>query len=217
MRPDKITWYMNIAKEGAMRSPCTRRKCCALLIKNDSIIAMGYNGSIRGAMNCGEEIPCLKDIHDEAHYTSFEYCPAVHAEQNVIINAARAGVSTLGSTLIFNATEIGKSDRPCHLCRRYMIQAGIKDCYYVSKEGETIHENVEIWVILENDWMREKLNEGREKCDSICPRCNKPCPKSQLPSSPEQNFCDKHGERVTIPVHAIVNKGPVNIGRRLRY
>jgi dCMP deaminase len=152
---------MNLAKVLATCSPCSRRKCGALLIKDDTIIATGYNGSARGALNCGIDIPCLKDIHNEAHYTSFEHCPALHAEHNVIINAGRAGVSTVGATLYLNATEIGKSERPCHLCRRYMIQAGIKDCYYVNKVGIIIHEMVEEWIKLENQWMTEQSkNEG---------------------------------------------------------
>lgn len=153
-RPDKISYYLNIAKVVGSRSPCTRRQLGAILVKNDAIISSGYNGSIRGALNCGEEIPCLKDIHDEAHYTSFEFCPAVHAEQNAIINAGRTGISTVGATLFLNGSQ---SDRPCHLCRRYCIQAGIKDCWYMNKDGIPVYEKVKEWIKMENEWMKERL------------------------------------------------------------
>jgi len=155
-RPSKVEYYLNIAKVVGSRSPCTRRQLGAILVKNDGIISSGYNGSARGTLNCGKDIPCLKDVHDEAHYVSFEYCPAIHAEQNAILNAGRAGISTIGTTLFLNGGD-GQSGRPCHLCRRYCIQAGIKDCWYINKDGKAIYEEVKEWIRLENRWMESKL------------------------------------------------------------
>ncbi len=39
---------------------------------------------------------------DEPHYQSYNYCPAVHAEENSIINAAREGISVKGGILFLN-------------------------------------------------------------------------------------------------------------------
>ncbi len=141
----------------ALRSPCTRRKFGAIIVKDDVIISTGYNGSVRGSLNCGEEIICLKDLHKEQPYKSYEHCPAVHAEVNVILNVAReGGAPTKGATLYLGYVKDGdvkKSDRPCQNCRRVIIQAGIKDVYYEDKDGKIQHEDVSDWVKMENEWM----------------------------------------------------------------
>lgn len=157
MRPTKIKYYLNIARDIASRSTCTRRRFGAILVRNDTIISTGYNGSVRGATNCGESIRCLKDLHKEPSYQSYEHCPAVHAEVNTILNAAREGHSTTGATLYLNIGnsdgDKNKSDRPCRNCRREAIQAGIYDCYYVDNKGKVQHEFISDWVVLENNFM----------------------------------------------------------------
>jgi len=175
-RPDKISWYFQIAKDVALRSPCiSRRRFGAILVKDDAIIATGYAGTVRGAINCGIDCPCLKDLYNEAQYKSYEHCPSIHGEMNAIINAARAGISTVGATL-FLAEVNDDNDRPCYLCRRFIIQAGIKDVYYYKKElGNMqrcgflswtnvhlpiIHEEVSDWVKLENDWIQDQLKDA---------------------------------------------------------
>ena len=159
---NKVEYYLDIAKTIAEASKCARRKFGALIVKDDAIIATGYNGSVRGAKNCGEDVPCLKDLYNEAHYMSYNYCPAVHAEKNAILNAARVGAKVFGTTLYLSTSTGDNGDRPCYLCRRVMINAGIKDCYYIDKDGNVIHELVSNWINLENLWI-EKLLEGRRK------------------------------------------------------
>jgi dCMP deaminase len=140
-----------------MRSPCfERRQFGAILVKNDVIISTGYCGSVRGAINCGIDCKCLKNLHKEEAMKSYNHCPSVHAEMNVVVNAARNGVSTVGSTLYLSTPQEG--DRPCFLCRRFLIQAGVKDCYYKSKDGSILHETAEEWIELENKWISEQLN-----------------------------------------------------------
>jgi dCMP deaminase len=155
MRINKINHYLNVAKTMAERSPCSRRKFGAILVKNDTIISTGYNGSPRGTFNCGEDVKCLKDVHNEEHYKSYEHCPAIHAEMNVVINAARSGISTIDSTLFLSGYE-NYSERPCILCRRFIIQAGVADCYYYDKEGKIVYEKVEEWQSMENEWMKNE-------------------------------------------------------------
>lgn len=155
-RPEKITYYFDIARTIAERSSCSRRKLGAILVKNDSIISTGYNGSIRGGLNCGIEIKCLKDVHMIPALTKPEtdLCSAIHAEENVIINCARNGTSTIGATLYLSSFE-GKSQRPCSRCRKMIIQAGIKDCWYIDLDNSQKHEEVSTWVELENQWMKD--------------------------------------------------------------
>jgi len=161
-RPDKITYYFNIARTVAQRSPCSRRQLGAILVKNDSIISTGYNGSIRGGLNCGIEVKCLKDIQNIPSYQGHDLCSAIHAEENAIINCARSGISTIGSTLFLAPLE-GKSQRPCARCRKMIIQAGIKDCYYIDLDFTVKHEEISSWVELENQWMREIETKGAEQ------------------------------------------------------
>jgi dCMP deaminase len=89
-RIDKVDWYIKIAKDIALRSPCIdRRRFGSVLVKNDAVISMGYNGSPRGTLNCGIDIPCLQNIKDVGHCKDYISCNAIHSEQNVIINSAR--------------------------------------------------------------------------------------------------------------------------------
>ena len=181
-RINKIDWYFQIAKDIALRSPCiSRRRFGAILVKDDAIIATGYAGTVRGAQNCGIDNPCLKDLWGEEPYKSYEHCCSIHAEMNAIINAARVGISTVGATL-YLAEVNDRNDRPCFLCRRFIIQAGIKDVYYYKKELGKLqpngflswtnvhlpifHETVEDWIKLENEWIQNQVKtapKGKEK------------------------------------------------------
>lgn len=152
----KVEYYLSIAREVARRSPCSRRKFGAIIVKNDRIISSGYNGSIRGALNCGIDIPCIKDVADEPAYVSYEYCPAVHAEQNAVINADPS--ERIGGTLYLAPLE-GQGDRPCYKCRRMMVQGQLAKCIYIAKDGSIKEEDVKDWVEMENKWMLEKLDE----------------------------------------------------------
>ena len=153
-RPSKIENFMSIAKEVAMRSPCIR-KYGAVLVKDGSIISTGYNGSVRGAVNCGLDIPCLKEIMKEPRGSYF-FCPAVHSERNAIYNAARNGSSTFGSVMFFDSPSIGGSG-PCIGCRRAMIQAGVKECYYRDENGFIVHKKTSDWIADENKFMLTNL------------------------------------------------------------
>lgn len=156
-RPSKQEGYLIIAKDIALRSPCTRRRFGAILVRDDTIIATGYNGSARGTTNCGVDCGCLKDMNLEASMRSYDHCPAVHAEMNVIINAARSGVITIGSTMYLGEIDgtIKGMDGPCFLCRRFMIQAGIYYCYYI-KDGEIVKECLLDWTLKENEWIAKQ-------------------------------------------------------------
>ena len=151
---------MGIAHAVACRSPCSRRQFGAILVKNDSIIATGYNGSVRGAINCGIDCDCLKDTHNEKSYKSYAYCPAVHAETNAILNAARNGISVKGSILFLTPlsrrSNRQEGDRPCHICRRMLINAGFKKCVYVDNKGKYIVESIVKWVELEDEWIGDR-------------------------------------------------------------
>ena len=160
MNPEK---YLRVADAVASESKCSRRKFGAVLVKDDDIVATGYNGSIRGALNCGRDIECLKDLFEEEPYTSYANCPAVHAEVNACLSAGRK--LARGSTLYLGIDKSSGKDvllavSPCQGCRRVLVQAGVKDVYYLGSNG-IVHEDVCDYVGMENMWMRSRLEKGR--------------------------------------------------------
>lgn len=162
-RIDKISWYLKVAKDIALRSPCiSRRRFGAILVKDDAIISVGYAGSIRGAINCGVDCTCLKDLYAEEPNKSYEHCCSIHAEMNAIINAARIGVSVVDASM-YVAEVSGKSNMPCHLCRRFIVNAGIKDVYSGNDYKDYRYYLVKEFVALEDWWINNEINNVSKK------------------------------------------------------
>lgn len=125
MRISKTEYYLNIAKAVARRSTCLRRQYGAVIVKNDEIIATGYNGSPRGEENCCDTNTCWREANHIPHGEQYEKCKSVHAEQNAIISASRSEL--IGSTMYLAGYENGKPivAIPCDICRRFIQNAGI--------------------------------------------------------------------------------------------
>lgn len=66
-RLSKDDYYLNIAKAVSLRSTCLRRCYGAILVKNKEIIATGYNGAPRGAVNCCDTGFCARDAENAPH------------------------------------------------------------------------------------------------------------------------------------------------------
>lgn len=126
MRPTKYEYYLDIAKAVSRRSTCLRRQYGAVIVKNDEIIATGYNGSPRGCENCCDVGKCNREnaMHNDGNYAE---CPAVHAEMNAIISASRKEM--IGATLYLAGFENGQEIEnavPCPICERLIKNAGIE-------------------------------------------------------------------------------------------
>jgi len=117
-RPSWDDYFLELTRVVAKRSTCLRRHVGAILVKDDRIIATGYNGAPQGLRHC-LEMGCLREEKGIPSGVRYELCRGVHAEQNAIINAARYGVSTMDSILYC-------TDQPCILCARMLINAGIR-------------------------------------------------------------------------------------------
>jgi len=91
MRPNKIEYYVNIAREVASRGTCNRRIFGAIIVRQDQIISTGYCGAPRGSPNCTDLGVCPRERLNIPSGERYELCRSVHAEANAIINAARAG------------------------------------------------------------------------------------------------------------------------------
>lgn len=129
-RVDKTTYYLNIAKTVAQRSTCLRRKYGAIIVKNDEIIATGFNGAPRGEPNCIDLGVCERERLGIPKGERYELCKSVHSEQNAIISAARRDM--IGGTMyIVGLENDGRyaNPEPCIMCRRFIVNAGISKCY----------------------------------------------------------------------------------------
>ena len=125
-RISKENYYLSIAAEVARRSTCLRRQYGAVIVKNDEIVATGYNGAPRGDENCCDVGSCWRERNNIPHGEQYEKCVAVHAEQNAIISASRRDM--LGSTLYLSGFEAGRpieDATPCLICARLIKNAGI--------------------------------------------------------------------------------------------
>jgi len=129
-RPDKDTYYMDIAKSVSKRATCRRRKVGAVLVVDDRIVSTGYNGAPKGLPHC-TTIGC--DM-DGGHCVR-----CVHAEANALIQAGSAGLSTAGTTLYTTAS-------PCKRCMGLIINAKVKRVVYAEPYQDITHGTDE------NDW-----------------------------------------------------------------
>ncbi|MCD6523274.1 MAG: dCMP deaminase family protein [Candidatus Diapherotrites archaeon] len=165
-RPSKDQYYLDIAKAVAERSPCIRRKFGAIIVRNDAIVSTGYNGPPRGGVNCFE-IGCLKDEMDIPSWRGYDFCPAVHAEENSVVNAARHGTSVIGGVLYIYGidSKTGKPtiSHPCDRCKRVLINAGIKQVITMDENGNIVKYDVADWIKEDTDKYVHKLQEVREK------------------------------------------------------
>ncbi len=121
-RPSWDDYFMDIVEVVKTRSTCIRRQVGAVIVKDNRILATGYNGAPSGCRHC-EDIGCLRQQLGIPSGQRHELCRAIHAEQNAIVQAAAAGISIQGATLYCTT-------QPCVLCAKMMINAGIKRILY---------------------------------------------------------------------------------------
>lgn len=108
----RATWdeyFMRIAEEVATRATCDLRHVGAVLVSDRSILATGYNGSVRGLPHCDDVGHLMRDGH---------CVRTVHAEANAVAQAARNGVRIDGATLYCTIL-------PCLACMQLLTNAGV--------------------------------------------------------------------------------------------
>ena len=113
-RPSWDEYFMCAALLMSLRSACERLHVGCVLVsggeQRNRIIAAGYNGFLPGAPH----ISHMRDGHEQA---------TVHAEQNAIADAAKRGISVLGSTAYI-------SHYPCLNCTKILVSSGIHAIKY---------------------------------------------------------------------------------------
>ena len=116
-RPGIDEYFLKIASVVAERSTCLRHHVGAVAVRDKHILSTGYNGAAAGVKDC-LELGCLRDELGIPSGTRHEICRAIHAEQNVIVQAALHGVSLGGSTIYCTHS-------PCILCAKMLVNARI--------------------------------------------------------------------------------------------
>lgn len=112
-------YSFNLCSAVAAKSKCLSRQIGCIITREHTLLSTGYNGPPRGYPHCEGICPRKKQEGYQSGM-NLETCPAAHAEQNAIAQAARSGVSVEGATLYLN------SCLPCKACMALIINAGIK-------------------------------------------------------------------------------------------
>jgi dCMP deaminase len=163
-RISKDQYYLGIAEEVARRSTCFRRSIGAIIIKNDQIISTGYVGAPRKTKDSLEHGFCLRDKLNIPHGQRYELCRSVHAEQNAIINAARAGVSLLGGDMYIYGSVPGKPKPinafPCFICKKMLVNAGLDRVICSTADGKMKIFRVKNWV---KNWQESDIIDDKQQ------------------------------------------------------
>jgi dCMP deaminase len=122
---NRISWteyFSDLCKLVSKRSPCERLQVGCVLVKDDRIIATGYNGFLPNAPHQS----IVVDNHEQA---------TIHAEQNCIADCAKRGVETAGSVAYI-------THYPCINCYKILLASGIKEINYIEdyKNNEIIEQ-----------------------------------------------------------------------------
>ena len=111
---ERLEWdeyFMSIALLASQRSPCERLHVGSVVVKENRLISMGYNGYIPGAPH----ISRVKDDHEQS---------IIHSEINALADCAKRGTSLLGA-------KIYVTHYPCINCFRSIAACGIKEIVFL--------------------------------------------------------------------------------------
>jgi dCMP deaminase len=145
MKDKFIPMYMTIAETVAQQSSARRLKVGAIIIKEDRIISIGYNGMPAGwDNNCEHTVYVLDEDTQDTNMVNLGYTQSqngnwfklvtkeevIHAEANAIAKLARSPESGDGSTMFL-------THAPCIHCAKQIYTAGINSVYYRNSYRDT--------------------------------------------------------------------------------
>lgn len=148
-RRDKNNYYLDIAETVLERGTCLRRNYGSIIVKNDEIISTGYTGAPRGRKNCTDIGSCRREQLNIPRGTQYELCRSVHSEANAIISAARRDM--IGATLYLvgkdaRTGELVENANSCIMCKRLIINSGIKSVIIRDTKDKYREIEVEDWI-----------------------------------------------------------------------
>ena len=134
-RPSWEKYFCELTLLTATRSPCQRLHVGCILVKNNRIIAQGYNGYLPGA----EHKPLMRDGHEMG---------TVHAEQNAIADCAKRGVSCNDCTAYI-------THYPCINCMKILCASGISKIKYIN---DYHNDELSTYFANQSNVIVEKMN-----------------------------------------------------------
>lgn len=137
---NKHKLFIKMAELVAQQSTCCRMQVGAVLVKDNRVISIGFNGAPSGQTHCEDHFAALYKEQFAGQFSTFEEYHAsrtfydahgkwsieneLHAEQNAILFAAKNGIATAGSTLYITYS-------PCVHCAKVIVSAGIERVFYL--------------------------------------------------------------------------------------
>ncbi len=121
LRPSWDLYFMQLADLAAHRSNCMKRRVGCVLVRENRVIATGYNGTPRGISNCNEG-GCERCNSGNGSGGALSTCLCLHAEENALLEAGRERIGT-GGVIYCNTC-------PCLTCSVKIVQCGIKEVVY---------------------------------------------------------------------------------------
>ncbi|MBQ3342434.1 MAG: dCMP deaminase family protein [Kiritimatiellae bacterium] len=121
-RPSWDEYFLRLAKDVSTRSNCSRRKVGAVIVKDNHIVATGYNGTPAKTTNCFDG-GCPRCNGEHKTGEKLDECLCVHAEQNAICQAAKHGNCIDGGKIYVTCS-------PCLTCLKLIINSGIKEVIF---------------------------------------------------------------------------------------
>lgn len=121
--------FMKVAHTFAELSSARKLKVGAIVVKDDRIISIGYNGTVSGSDNCCESVeyggcPVQFPLSDSSgNYRLVTHPHVIHAEMNALLKLARSHESGYGAFLFITHS-------PCLECAKHIKQVGISQVYY---------------------------------------------------------------------------------------
>jgi dCMP deaminase len=158
-------YFYNVSITVGRNSKCLSRRIGAVLVEDKSIISTGYNGPPRGIPTCDmrwQIDSVFREKYKDVDFSKkicprksigfksgqgLEICVAGHAERNALINAARNGIKTKGTTLYMSCGV------PCSACLVEIINAGVVEIVVTSMR--TYDESA--MYLLENSDLKIRL------------------------------------------------------------
>ena len=159
-RVDKTNYYLDIAETVSERGTCLRKNYGCIIVNNDEIISTGYSGAPRGRKNCIDLGYCTKKkIYPAVRHGGYDACRSVHAEQNAIISAARKDM--IGASLYLvgkrkDTEEYEQGSMCCQMCRKLIINSGIKEVFVRINKNEYIKVETDEWI-KNDDLLKGKI------------------------------------------------------------
>jgi dCMP deaminase len=120
MKQKFIDAYMDVAERFAQLSSAKRLQVGAIVVKDDRIISIGYNGMPTGWDNCCEDVVREDEVGFQVTKSKIE---VLHAESNAVAKLAKSSESGLGATIFVTHS-------PCIDCAKLIYQSGISNVYY---------------------------------------------------------------------------------------